>query len=622
MRTLSRSARLTVGAAAVALALGLGVTVSAAATSSSSSASPSATKTVFTVGITQDIDSANPFTGIVAEAYEIFQMEYPTLTEYSAKDFSITPGLAESWQESADHTTWTYKIRSGLKWSDGTPMTAKDAAYTFNRILKGEYEKTNFGSYVENITSAEAPDDTTLVLKVSKPTPIMTKLVVYILPQHIWEKIDEKAVTSYKNEGTPDSPTVGAGPYVMVERRVGQFIRMQANPNFYRGKPAVDEVVFKIYSNADALGQALKKGEVDFADSIEANVFKTLQNQPGITAVNAVYSGFDELAFNTGAALDDGTPIGDGNPLLKDKALRQALGWAIDRQALVDKVLGGGGSPGSTIIPPLYSALHLKPANEVTYDPEKAKSLLDAAGYKAGADGIRADGKGNKLSFRLFARSDSDTSQKSVQFIKSYLAAVGVETNVKVVSSDALTEIIGQGKFDMFEWGWVVEPDPNYQLSTFTCANRSYKDGGQILANLSDSFYCNPAYDELYTKQGGQTDEAQRWETVKQMQQMLYDDAPYIITYYYDNPEAYRSDRFTGFVPQPDPDGSLLFQYGTWSYENLKPVSADSGSGSSSSSSSTALYIFAAIAALVIIAIVVIVLSRRNRTAADLDDRE
>ncbi len=622
MRTLSRKARLSVGAGALALALGMGVTVSAAASSSSSSPSPSSSKTVFTIGITQDIDSANPFTGIVAEAYEIFQMEYPTLTEYSAKDFSIVPGLAESWQESPDHTTWTYKIRSGLKWSDGQPMTAKDAAYTFNRILKGEYEKTNYGSYVENITSAEAPDDTTLVLKVSKPTPIMTKLAVYILPQHIWEKIDEKAVQSYKNEGTPTEPTVGSGPYVMIERKVGQFIRMQANPNFYRGKPAVDEVVFKIYSNADALGQALKKGEVDFADSIEANVFKTLQNQPGITAVNAVYSGFDELAFNTGAALDDGTPIGDGNPLLKDKALRQALGWAIDRQALVDKVLGGGGSPGSTIIPPIYSALHLTPANEVTYDPEKAKSLLDAAGYKVGSDGIRQDASGKRLSFRLFARSDSDTSQKSVQFIKSYLAAVGVETNVKVVSSDALTEIIGQGNFDMFEWGWVVEPDPNYQLSTFTCANRSYKDGGQILANLSDSFYCNPAYDELYTKQGGQTDEAQRWETVKQMQQMLYDDAPYIITYYYDNPEAYRSDRFTGFVPQPDPNGSLLFQYGTWSYENIKPVSADAGSSTSSSSSSTALYVLAAVAALVVIAIVVIVLSRRNRTAADLDDRE
>ncbi len=622
MRAPSRPARLLAAAAATSLVVGVALAGTASADSSSPSPSASATKTVFTVGITQDIDSANPFTGIVAEAYEIYQMEYPTLTEYSAKDFSTAPGLAESWQESPDHKTWTYKIRAGLKWSDGVPLTAKDAAYSFNRILKGEYEKTNFGSYVANITKAEAPDDTTLVLTVSKPSPIMEKLLVYILPEHIWSKIDEKAVTSYKNEGTPDAPTVGAGPYVMVERRVGQFIRMQANPNFFRGKPTVDEVDFKIYKNGDALGQALKKGEIDFADSLEANVFKSLQGQPGITTVSAQYSGFDELAFNTGAALDDGTPIGDGNPLLKDKALRQALGWAIDRKALVDKVLGGGGSEGSTIIPPLYSALHLQPADAFGYDPEKAKSLLDAAGYKLGSDGVRADSKGNRLSFRLFARSDSETSQKSVQFLKGYLAAVGVETQVKVVSSDALTELIGQGKFDMFEWGWVVEPDPNYQLSTFTCANRSYKQDGQILANLSDSFYCNPAYDKLFDQQGVTTDEAQRTEIVKQMQQMLYDDAPYLITYYYDNPEAYRSDRFTGFVPQPDPKGSLLFQYGTWSYENIKPVSAvQAGASGDTSSSGITWLAIGVVAALVILAAVVGVVLRRGRNA-DLDDRE
>ena len=122
------------------------------------------------------------------------------------------PGLAESWQESADKKTWTYKIRSGLTWSDGKPLTAKDAAYTFNRVINGEYERTNYGSYVENITKAEAPDDTTLVLTVSKPSPIMEKLYVYILPEHIWEKIDEKAVKSYKNEGTAASPTVGWRP--------------------------------------------------------------------------------------------------------------------------------------------------------------------------------------------------------------------------------------------------------------------------------------------------------------------------------------------------------------------------------------------------------------------------
>ena len=199
------------------------------------------------------------------------------------------------------------------------------------------------------------------------------------------------------------------------------------------------------------------------------------------------------------------------------------------------------------------------------------------------------------------------------------------------MSSDALTEIIGQGNFDMFEWGWVVEPDPNYQLSTFTCANRSYKDGDSILANLSDSFYCNEEYDALFDQQSLETDSAKRTELVKQMQQKLFDDAPYIVTYYYDNLEAYRSDRFTGFVPQPTPNGSLLFQYGTWSYENVKPVSAESPSasgsaapgdgGSSTSSSSNLPLIIGGVVALLAVLGVGIALGRRGRGPSD-DDEE
>jgi peptide/nickel transport system substrate-binding protein len=400
---------------------------------------------------------------------------------------------------------------------------------------------------------------------------------------------------------------------------------MQVNPNFYRGKPAVDEVDFKIYKNGDALGQALKKGEIDFADSLEANVFSSLKNVPGITTVPATYSGFDEMAFNTGAALDDGTPIGNGNKLLKDVKLRQALAWAIDRPALVSKVLGGTGTPGSTIIPPIYAAQHLTPPDAVGYDPAKAASLLDAAGYKVGSDGIRADSQGNRLSFRLYGRSDSPDSQKSVQFLKGYLAAVGVETNVKIVSEDALTEFIGQGNYDLFEWGWVVEPDPNYQLSTFTCASRSYKQGGVITANLSDSFYCNPAYDKLNEQQQVTTDQAQRTSIVNQMQQMLYDDTPYIITYYYDDLEAYRSDRFTGFQPQPDPDGSLLFQYGTWSYENIKPVtSVSQGQASGSTSSSSLNWVLIGGLLLLVVVVVVVGLTLRRGRDRDMsaDDRE
>jgi peptide/nickel transport system substrate-binding protein len=573
----------------------------------------------FTVGILNDVDSLNPFTGVVAEDYEIWGMMYDQLTGYAQKDFAPVPGLAESWQESADKKTWTYKIRSGVKWSDGQPVTARDAAYTFNRIIDGDYEQTNYGNYVANITKAEAPDDTTLVLTVSKPSPIMLRLAVPILPEHVWSKIDGKKVRSYSNE-PQDGGGVGSGPFTLVERRTGQFIRLAANESYWDGAPHVKEVVFRIFNNADSLAQALRRGEIDFADAMEANVFNSLKDATGVTTFPARYSGFNELAINYGAALADGKPIGDGNPLLKDKRIRQAMAHAIDRETLVKRVLGGYGEPATTVIPPLYEKLHWNPGEATrSFDLAKANTILDDAGYRRGSDGVRVSADGKRLSFRLLARQESQSSQQAVQFIKGWFSGIGIETTVKVVSEDSLTEIVGQGKFDLFEWGWVVEPDPDYQLSTFTCGQRSSVDAGTIYAGLSDSFYCNPAYDRLYEQQAGETDLGKRAEIVKQMQQMLYDDVPYVVTYYYDDLQAYRSDRFAGFQPQPEPDGVLLFQYGTFSYRNIH---APAQAGPSSSSSGLNAPLALGGAAVVLLLVTGGVLFTRSRRGASVDDRE
>ena len=574
-----RSAR---GRLAVAGLLALAVVAGApAARATTTSTSPAPTASAgggagtFTVGITQDIDSLNPFTGIVASAYEVWGTMYDTLTGYSEKDFAPTGRLAESWTTSPDGKTWTYKIRSGVTWSDGVPLTAKDVAYTFNRILKGSYEQTNYGSYTGNITSVTAPDDTTVVMTTKVPTPIMTRLAVPILPEHVWSKISEKDVKKFTNE----KDVVGSGPFILTERKTGQFVRLRANPGYWDGAPKIDELVFRIYNNGDALAQALKSGEIDIADGLDADPFKTLQTTEGITAYPAQYYELAELAFNTGAALDDGTPIGDGNPALKDKKVRVALSWAVDRQTLLDRVLNNNGTVGSTVIPPIYTALHAEPSTPYGFDLAKANQLLDEAGYAKSADGIRVSPDTKKpLSLRLFARQNSQSSQQSAKFIQGWFKEVGVDVTVKVVSEDSLTEIIGRGAYDMFLWGWVVEPDPDYQLSTFTCGKRSYKDGGSVLANLSDSFYCNKDYDALYAQQAAQVDPAQRAETVRKMQQLLYDDAPYVVLYYYDNLEAYRSE-WTGFVAQPE-GGALIFQYGTYSYRNVeKKKAAPAASG-------------------------------------------
>jgi peptide/nickel transport system substrate-binding protein len=563
------------------------IATGAGGSSATTSAKPNS-KITFTVGMTDDIDSLNPFTGIESSAYEIYQLNYETLTDYGQTDFSTKPALAESWDTSADGLTWTYHLRAGLKWSDGQPLTAEDVAYTFNRVRSGKYEKTNYGNYVAGLTSVEATDDRTVVMKVKKPTPIMEHLYIYILPEHIWKDIDEKKVKAYSND--PGSAgIVGSGPFIVTERKTGQFIRLERNPNYYGTKPKIDELVFRIFQNEDSLAQALKRGEIDFADNLGSNVFNSLENTPGVKTFPATYSGFDEIAMNTGAALDDGTPIGNGHPALKDKRVRVAIAHAIDTKAINDRVYGGHGEPGTSIIPSGDKKLHYDPgASAYTFDPAEANKELDAAGYKKGANGIRTMPDGTRpLKFRLFGRSSSQSSKQTVQFVAGWLKDIGIDAQTKIVSDDALTEIIGQGKFDMFEWGWVVEPDPNYQLSTFTCANRSYKDGGDVFANLSDSFYCNKAYDALFVKQSQQIDADQRAETVKAMQKMLYDDAPYVVLTYYDNLEAYRSDRFTNFKPQPEPRGSLLFQYGTYSYKSIEPVTAKKKAAAAAKESSS-----------------------------------
>ncbi len=199
-----------------------------------------------------------------------------------------------------------------------------------------------------------------------------------------------------------------------------------------------------------------------------------------------------------------------------------------------------------------------------------------------------------------------------------------------MVSEDTLIELNGQGRFDLFEWGWVVEPDPDYQLSTFTCGQRSSKEDGTIYAGLSDSFFCSPEYDALYAQQAVETDVAARAAIVKQMQQIIYDEAPYAVTYYYDLLQAYRSDRFTNFTQQPTGSGPLLFQFGTWSYQSMTPAGADgpgddgdsgqaAGTGSSTDSGMN-VALLGGLAGLVVLgAGAAVLLSRRRSSDEDVE---
>jgi len=525
----------------------------------------------FTVGLLNEVDSFNPFLGIEAESYEMWALTYEYMISYSMKDMSPEPGLATEWSTSDDGLTWTFDIREGVKWSDGEDLTAADIAYTYNRVLTGNTEGASWLSYLGGVTSVTAPDATHVVLKLKKPNAVLPLLPIPIVPEHVWKDVDEKEVKSYAAEPKGGQPVVGSGPFRLVEGTAGgSTYRFEANPDYWKGAPHVDKVVFRVYKSEDPAIQALKKGEIDFLEGITPIQVKSLEGEPGITAHNGDSPSFDEIAFNTGSVdTETGEPIGDPNPAVLDAKFRHALGYALDLDQIIAKVYQGGGLAGDTIIPPAYSGYKWTPPEDeaFTFDLDKAGELLDEAGYTMGPDGKRMMPDGTPIgTLRLAARSDSPTSLDTMDYFKEWLGQLGIDAKVEAYESSKLTNVILDGTFDTFQWGWYVEPDPDSILSYLTTSQ---------LGNWSDSWYSNPQYDKLYNQQHVEMDQTKREEIVKQMQQILFEDSPYLVTAYSAIGEAVRSDRFTCFQPQPDPGGVWLIQYGAQNYLNVRPAGED-----------------------------------------------
>jgi peptide/nickel transport system substrate-binding protein len=578
----------------------------------------------FTVAFLDEVDSFNPFNGYQATSYEMWALMYDYMVGYSMEDMSPAPALATSWETSEDGLTWTFDIREGVKWSDDEPLTAGDIAYTYNRILDGGPEAGNWGTYLTSVETVTAPDDTTVELTLSKPNAVLPLLPIPILPEHVWSDVAEDEVKSYRNEPSDGEAVVGSGPFRLVEGTAGGGTYVfEKNPDYYGGTPHVDRVAFRVYKSEDPAIQAIIKGEVDFVDDITPIQVEALQGRDGIHAQNGVSPYFEEIAFNAGAVdPESGEPLGDGNPALQDPAFRHALGYALDIDRLVEAAYQGAAVPGDSFIPTAYESFRWEPPEDeaFTFDLDKAGELLDEAGYEVGSDGLRTMPDGSEIgTLRLFARAEEERSSTIMEFFQEWLAEIGIDSEVSVMESNQLTDVVLEGEFDAFHWGWYVEPDPDSILSVFLCDAR----GGS-----SDSWYCNEEFDELYASQNAEIDDEKRIETIKQMQEIIFRDSPYLVTAYTTTGQAVRTDKFACFEPQPDPGGVLLVQYGAFNYSLLRPadeagdcdgiesaIGASASSGNDDDDNSGFL-----IAGGVVLALLVVgggVVAMRRRTTAD-----
>jgi peptide/nickel transport system substrate-binding protein len=573
----SRAAR-----SAAAIALAVSVLLPAAAPAAG------ADPLILRAGTTQTVQSINPWNVVEVVDFEIMTLNYDTLVGYG-QNVEPVPGFAESWTRSSDGLTWTFKIRAGMKWSDGEPATSEDARWTLQYVLDATTAGRTLGlGYLEpyqtaaGVVAVSAPDPTTLVVTSNLNNPLLLESYVPILPAHIWSKLDPKtASTTFQNP----APVVGTGPYQVAEYKPGQYVRLVRNPYYWGQKGAADQVVITTFKNDDTMIQALKKGEIDYARDVPATQFDALkanaEKLPIVTA-EGVSNTFYELAFNCYTKPIPGG--GASTAALQDPLFRDALGYAIDKQAIVDKVFAGHAVVGSTQVTPFQAGWHAEPASLRTFDISQAKAKLDAAGYPLDASGRRLDKSGKQITLRL-TWPGSNEEAKAAQLITDWFGQVGIKVNAAPSDEGKLTQDIlppeagGKANYDMFIWDWVGDPDPTSLLKVFTTKE---------IGASSDSQYSNPQYDVLYQQQLAQTDPDVRHRLVAQMQQIIYTDAPYHILYYPTQLDAYRTDRFGGWRNQPEKNGTPLFGFGSLDYTYLTDASATASPSPSAASSAAA----------------------------------
>jgi peptide/nickel transport system substrate-binding protein len=607
VRTRSRG-RLLVALSIALLAAGLlwGI---ATAMASSDSPSPAAGKTTLRLGWTNDPDNLNPFIGYESSSYEIWAINYELLVGFRASDFANVPGvgLATDWQTSDDGKVWTFTITDKSKWQDGEPLTARDVAFTFNYIIDNELGM--FLDYVKFIDNVEAPDDTTVVFNCSKPKANMLGLWIPILPEHIWSKISPKEVEN-KYQNAP--PIIGSGPFQTVEWKKGEYVRLVANKDYWRGAPKVDEVIYQTYQNQDTMAQDLKTGAIQTGWNIPSAQFDALNNEPDLESIRAVTIGFDQLGFN--CADQKKFPKSTGHPVLQDPAFRSALQWAIDKEKIVSIGYNNNAVAADSIVTrDFYSAeadFHWTPPAEQAYsfDLDKARQALDEAGYADGdGDGIR-EYKGKPIKLRLYARTESPESQNCGKLITGWFEEVGLNIDYQVIDDGALgdKQYNYEGDqfapdFDLFIWGWGGDVDPNFILSVLTTGS---------IENWSDSNFSNEEYDRLFLEQQTTIDVQKRIDIVHRMQEIVYDESPYIPLVYPLDLLAANKGKWTGWVRANENRGSWWYNTQPDTYVAVHPGSvapADSGGGSS-----TGVIIGSVIAAIFVIIIVVILLRRRG----------
>jgi len=444
------------------------------------------------------------------------------------------PRLAESWEYSEDGRTVTITLHEGITFSDGTPFNAETAVWNIETFYQDPGLVEWFAETL-SLESTEIIDERTFSYTTFDPiinSPDYDWQWWYMLPPSQWEDIDPSEYYTFES-----FPPIGTGPYVVTEHVPGSYIIYDAREDYYRGKPPIDRFVYTLYSNADAIVQALIGGELDITTPwLPPEVYDTLADAENITVEEKEpYSGsIYWLIFNMASG-------GTKNPAIDDPIVREAIDYAIDKQQLVDVALLGHG-----VVLPIgwvgKTDIELNPELEVTpFDLTKAAQLLDDAGYlDTDGDGVRETPDGVPLEFNVVHGVEFPPVITMTNMLSDWLGSIGITLLPEahdVGSWNAL--VLSEQDFDMAINAATHDIDAASMDFWFSCW--SSESGSNALNYPS---YCNPEMDDLVYAYWFSDDPDGRWEYMYEAQQIMADDRPFITLAGQNSIQAYRSDRY------------------------------------------------------------------------------
>ena len=420
-------------------------------------------------------------------------------------DAQPVPDLAKSWEISSDGKTYTFHLNTGVKWHDGAPFTSEDVKFTFEKIL-GVYHGS--GQFIfKKVSAIETPDADTVVVRLSEPYAAFFTFIARdgrIMAKHIYEK---GAVL----ENPANMKPVGTGPFRFVAWNRGSDITLERNPAYFMpGQPYLDKIVFKIIPDASARLVALETGEIDYipAYDLQTSAIERLQKSKDITVTSRgheSWAAITELMFNM-----DKAPF-------NDVRVRRALTQAIDRNFIVDKATFGLNKAATGPFSSEMAWAYTPDVRIYAYDPKAAEQLLDEAGVKRGADGVRFRAK-------LVAFRGTDIFARTAEIVANQLKAVGVDVQVSILDrATAIPQVYNTREFDMFIHSLTTGPDPAIGVE------RQY-----VSSNIRPSPFTNAAgyrnaeVDKLLTDGAVATSREQRASLYKAAQKIIVGDAPLV----------------------------------------------------------------------------------------------